>query len=244
MLWGKPIANLDVTLRAVGLTALSWMRGIILRNVNVVTSARPSLQTSLESESGDPLSSMQGYWITTNRTFLPESKEGGLYDSFAAPTTKDFSWELAADPLFNLKRFWQSGHPAGAPLVNNRAYFPMVVQFKRQCQQKWNANCISLSQTKKIRVPLIPVLDHPERAGTSPTERCARNAAKIETYRGALLHLETIAEVRADKELCRMSITDPVLNSAYQISTGTFVTPRRTKVGSRYKRSSNPPRTY
>jgi hypothetical protein len=69
---GKPVANVDVTLRATALTASLFDGGrSSLRYENDRTSAdgRFSFRSSLETKLMQPLTSMEGYWLTVNKTF-------------------------------------------------------------------------------------------------------------------------------------------------------------------------------
>jgi hypothetical protein len=138
---------------------------------------------------------MKGYWLTVNRTFLSieSMKAATPYQEVTIDSTPDdISWEIARDPLANRR---------GAR-VNNTAYFPMVVQFVRPCKQMWNANCVSFSETQNVRVPLIPVLDNPEECGKIGNPALSEQCRQLNTYQAAFRHVETIAQVRADKELC------------------------------------------
>lgn len=198
-LTGKPVANIDVTLRATaGTPSLGDDSGrSTLRYENSRTSAQGqfNFQTSLEAKLAEPFTSLKGYWLSVNRTFLSiESlKDQTPYGEVTTDSTPDdLSWDIARDPLFNRKD----------ARVNNKAYFPMAVQFVRPCKQMWNANCVSFSDTQNVRVPLIPVLDNPEECGKIADQALGEQCRQLNTYQAAFRHVETIAQVRADKEMC------------------------------------------
>jgi len=88
------------------------------------------------------------------------------------------------------------------PRVGNRGYFPLAVQFLKACEQSWNANCLSMETTRDIRVPLIPVLDDATGCKKIADSDVSEGCRQLQTYRAAFRHLETIAKLRAAKELC------------------------------------------
>jgi len=53
-----------------------------------------------------------------------------------------------------------------------------------------------------VRVPLIPVLDNPEECGKIADQALGEQCRQLNTYQAAFRHVETIAQVRADKEMC------------------------------------------
>jgi len=213
---GRPIANLDVTLRATSATgSLGDGSGVdALRYENVVTSKKGefNFKTSLETEVAKPLTSLKEYWLSVNRKFvsiaqlnarLPDWGGSATIDT----TSDDYSWDLAGDPLFKRRGELDAN---GALRLNNRAYFPIAVQFVGPCKQMWNANCIYLSDAKNVTVPLIPVMDNPEGCRRIGDPALREQCRQLNTYRAAFLHVETIPEVRADKELCRQVDQGPV----------------------------------
>ena len=113
------------------------------------------------------------------------------------------SWDVMVDPLFNKKITSNIDMRMQGSRVNNKAYFPMAVQFRQPCRQSWNANCLSFSTTQNLRIPLIPVLDDPNECKRIADQALSERCRQLNTYRAAFRRVETITEVRADKELCQ-----------------------------------------
>ena len=205
----KPVANVDVTLRATAVTGSFFGSGktsLRYENNRTLAEGRFSFPTSLEPEAANPLTAIKGCWLTINRTFwsIESMKTDHPYDEITSDTTADdLSWDITGDPLFNRKVTRAFAYHMAGPRVNNKAYFPMAVQFSHPCQQLWNANCIYFDHTQNLRVPLIPVLANPEACATISDEAIAEQCRQLNTYRAAFRQVETIAQVRADKELCR-----------------------------------------
>ena len=196
---GKPIANIDVTLRATSGTGSfgdgSGVDPLRYENDRTPKTGRFSFRKSLETSVAKPLTSLHSYWLSVNRAFLPVAsllnKLG--YEATMDTTAEEFSWDIARDPLFN----------GGIARAGDQAYFPMAVQFVHPCSQMWNANCLSFSDTRDVRIPLIPVLDDPGECIRILDPDLREKCRQLNTYRAAFRHVETIAQVRADKEWCR-----------------------------------------
>lgn len=199
---GKPVADLDVTLRATA------AREITARYENYRTSkkGRFAFRWSRAPSGGSLFGSMEGYWLTVNETFwsLAWMKAQNPDREPTIDTTSDeTAWDFAYDPLFNHKEtvFFEYRMPGSR--VNNEAYFPMAVQFGRPCHQFWNANCVSFPDTKNVRVPLIPVLNNSEQCKEIKDPAVAEQCRQLNTYRAAFLHVETADQVSRDEEICR-----------------------------------------
>src|SRR5258706_263744 len=115
----------------------------------------------------------------------------------------DLSWDVTGDPLFARKVARGFDYHMAGPWVNNRMYFPMAIQFVHLCSQVWNANCMHFDETQNVRVPLIPVLDNIEECSKIPDRAISEQCRQLNTYRAAFRQVETIAQVRVDKDLCR-----------------------------------------
>jgi hypothetical protein len=59
-----------------------------------------------------------------------------------------------------------------------------------------------METTRDIRVPLIPVLDDATGCKKIPDADVSEGCRQLQTYRAAFRHLETMAKLRAAKELC------------------------------------------
>jgi hypothetical protein len=190
-----------VTLRALSGTAQFFGSGIgVLRYENVRTAPDGKFRfgSSLELKAATPLTSIEGYWLTANVAYRSVQQiNAGQRDhreniDTASP---DISWSISSDPLFRSVR-------EGAHRVNLTSYFPVAIQFNRPCQQNWNANCIRLENTSKVRIPLIPALNDPGLCRKIADPALSEQCRQLNTYRAAFLHVETVAQVRADKQLC------------------------------------------
>src|SRR5215471_1269501 len=124
-LTGKPVANVDVTLRAVaGTVSLgdgSGESALRYENFRTLAEGRFNFRTSLEAKLTEPFTSMKGYWLSVNRTFLSiESlKAATPYQEVTIDsTTDDLSWEIARDPLQPQRRTskQQGLFPNGGPV--------------------------------------------------------------------------------------------------------------------------------
>jgi hypothetical protein len=163
----KPLANLDVTLRALAASGAFFGTGEkLLRYENDPTSATGHFHfgTSLEKYAALPLTTIKGYWLSVNRSFwstawMDAQDPGSHYES--DPTPEDMGWDVMRDPLFRAKTTGTIQVHSNGPRVNTTKYFPMAVKFRRPCRQDWNANCLSFEETQNVRIPLIPVLDNP-----------------------------------------------------------------------------------
>jgi hypothetical protein len=109
---------------------------------------------------------------------------------------------VLVDPLFQSKSTYAQKLAMSGARVNNKTYFPMAVQFLRACEQEWNANCLSMDSTRDVQVPLIPVLGDAAGCKKITDRDLSRGCQQLQTYRAAFRHVETMAQVRAGKEIC------------------------------------------
>jgi hypothetical protein len=194
----RPVANVDVILRANLLRDSSPTGVLRYENSRTPTTGGFSFPTSLESKVSGFMTSLRGYWLTVNHAYSPAPPPPGQLN--VDPTLEDFSWNIARHPLFN-------GSDAE---VNNPAYFPMTIEFVHPCQQMWDANCVRFDDTQNVRIRLIPVLENPAECNQITEPALRESCRQLNTYRAAFLHVETIAEVRADKEQCRKVDQGPI----------------------------------
>ncbi len=196
---GKPVAGVDVTLR------VNSSRGNTLRYENCRTS--PLGRFSFPSSAGpdaDFLSSGVGeFGITVNIPFvsLDRLRASPFNDQIDSDMGSDASGFLSWDPLFTAKSTRIQNVELKGPRIGNKAYFPMAVQFLKECEQ-WSANCISMETTQDVRVPLIPVLDDAGGCKKIADPDVREGCRQLQTYRAAFRHLETTAQLRAAKEIC------------------------------------------
>ena len=196
---GRPVAAVDVTLR------VSASRGRSLRYENSRTSplGRFSFPSSVAPETGLFSSGVDEIAITVNIPFVSLDRlralAGGEVDSDLGSDASAF---LSRDPLFAAKSTKLARLSLKGPRVGNRGYFPLAVQFLKACEQSWNANCITMETTRDIRVPLIPVLDDATGCKKIRDADVSEGCRQMQTYRAAFRHLETMAQLRAAKELC------------------------------------------
>ena len=204
-LTGRPIAGIDVTLRV----AFRETPGTLMpeaephrRYENSRTSPHGRFEFNAAVVSGaghfTPI-----YWLSANRTFWSPAwmKKAFGRDLDSDPYTDDVSYDVIQDPLFIIK--FNAAYLRAGPRVNNRAYFPMAAWFGEPCSQTWNANCLQFPFTENVRIPLIPVLDNPDDCRRIADYALAEQCRQLNAYRSAFRRVETIAEVRADRELCR-----------------------------------------
>jgi len=191
---GKPIANLDVTLRALSATGSFFGSGeSVLRYENTRTSAdgKFSFRTSLEPIAGRPLTSIKGYWLSVNLTFWSIAwmkAQSAHSDPKIDTTNDDLSWDIVQDPLFQIRVTRYFEFSMNGPRVNTKLHFPMAVQFLRPCAQAWNANCIRFDETLDVRIPLIPALDNPAECRKIKDEGLSEQCRQLNTYRNAFRH--------------------------------------------------------
>ena len=171
-LTGKPIAGVDVTLRATLLAGSFGDNGPEpLRRESRTTSASGEFYFP---EQAEPKAS--GLLVSISEVSLSVNGGGGL-----SPFPGDKS------------RFVQ---------LRVGAYFPMSVQFLRDCDYEWTATCMSVSPMARVRIALIPVLDDPVQCGKIHDPEIQESCRQLNSYRAAFLHLDTIAQLRAAKRLC------------------------------------------
>ncbi|MFY9728235.1 MAG: carboxypeptidase-like regulatory domain-containing protein [Bryobacteraceae bacterium] len=197
---GKPVAGVDVTLRAETTDRMQ------LRYESCRTSplGRFRFPSSVEPKASGLLGGIGEIAITVNIPFVPLAQIRAAYsnDWVTSDGGSDASQNVLGDPLFTLKSTRVYNLELKGPRVNNKAYFPMAVQFLKACGQAWDANCISMETTRDVRVPLIPVLDGPAGCKKIADRDLSEGCRQLQVYRSAFLHVETMAQVQADKTLC------------------------------------------
>jgi hypothetical protein len=133
-------------------------------------------------EGQTPLSNFEGYWLTVN-TDKGDSRG----------TDENTFVDVLYNPMSN--RRGQS--------VGNKMYYPLTIEFTQEaCAHIWNATCVHENRTSGLSIQLIPVLNDVEDCmkinDSSLQERCRQ----LNTYRAALVHVDTYEEVKKDKRLC------------------------------------------
>ncbi len=199
-LTGKPIAGVDVTLRAAAIDR----KQLRYENCRTSPSGRFLFRPSVEPKAGGLFNRIGEIAITVNIPFVSLARMRAMpgQDWITSDAGADASGYLLGDPLFTIKSTRLHNLDLKGARINNKAYFPMAVQFLRSCQQTWDANCISMDITQKVRVPLIPVLDDPAGCRKIADADLREGCRQLQTYRAAFRHVETIAQVRAGKQLC------------------------------------------
>ena len=199
-LTGKPVPAVDVTLRAETIDRKQ------LRYENCRTSplGRFVFPSSVEPNAGGLFNRIGEIAITVNIPFVSVARMRAVagQDWITSDAGADASGYLLWDPLFTIKSTRLHNLDLKGSRIDNKAYFPMAVQFLKACQQNWDANCISMDITRNVRVPLIPVLDDPAGCRKIADTDLREGCRQLQTYRAAFRHVETIAQVRAGKQLC------------------------------------------
>jgi hypothetical protein len=201
---GKPIPNLDVTLRALSASGTFFGSGLgVLRYENARTSLQGAFAfpTSLEPAARHVLTTIGGYWLSVNQTFwsIAWMKAQAPNREHKIDTTfDDLSFAVTRDPLFLTTLTQDAELRMRGPRVNSKAYFPMAIQFKRSCRQQWNANCLSFDETEDLRVPLIPLLNGP--AGCAPIQDSdlREQCRQLNTYANAVRRLDEAVCAQVD----------------------------------------------
>jgi hypothetical protein len=177
-----PIANVDVTLRAMSASGTFFGSGrgsLRHEKVRADAAGRFAFPESLEAAASLPLTGIKAYWLSVNLKFWPGNEMDAMHD--------DLSWDVAVDPLLRSPRDDRTGNNLAAPPVNNKAYFPIAVQFRRPCTQMWNANCLSFDETTGIDIPLIPVFDDPAACARIQERGVREQCRELNIYRRAFL---------------------------------------------------------
>lgn len=204
---GKPVPGVDVVLRAtarVGSFGGGGSEALRHENSRTTSQGRFGFRSTLEARLENPLKEMESYWLSVNLAFLTpaqerqreQSGEGGML-----LLGEDLSYEVSNAPMH------QAAYSSRIPLAealpwNNRAYFPLSVQFVHPCRQAWNANCIQFGGTRALRIPLIPVLEDPRGCESIGDTAIRRQCRELNLYWAAFRRTGTVEEVQAGKEVC------------------------------------------
>ena len=202
---GRPIPEIDVTLRVEGGDRKD------LHYENCRTSPLGRFRFSASSQPASLMSTIGEIAITANLRFVPvarlrEARHEDWIKSDGGADASQYLW----DPLFTAKltRIFNFQMPGSR--VQNHAYFPMAVQFLKDCQQRWNANCITSEILQGVRVPLIPVLPDASTCSRITDSNLREECRRLQTYRAAFAHVDTMAGVRAGKAICDQIDHGPV----------------------------------
>ncbi|QOY86790.1 hypothetical protein [Paludibaculum fermentans] len=205
---GKAVPGVDVTLLATaGVASFGGGGSKPLRyeNIRTVSQGQFGFRSTLETQLENPMMELESYWLTVNLAFLTpaqgrqreQSGEGG-----AVPLGEDLSFEVSNAPMHQAAYRRPFASAPDRPW-NNRAYFPLAVQFVHPCRQSWNANCVYFGTTRALRIPLIPVLDDPRGCEGIGDASLRRQCRELNLYWAAFRRAGTVEEVQAGKELCR-----------------------------------------
>lgn len=195
---GKPVAAIDVTLRV----RASQGRSLRYENCRTSQLGRFSFPSSVGPETEFLSSGVEEIAITVNIPFVSPDRLTATGGSIDYVWRSDASASLSGDPLFTAKSTRLRNISLKGPQVGNKAYFPLAVQFLKACEQTWNANCISMEATRDVRVPLVPVLDDDAACGKISNQDVSEGCRQLVIYRAAFRHIETMAQLRAAKDLC------------------------------------------
>lgn len=204
---GKPIAGVDVILRAtLGVASFGDGGNEPLRYENFKTSSdgRFRFPAKAEPKASNPLASIHELSLSVNRVYYSVEQMRVINPSQSWRTSdggSNVAWLAEHGTLAGGDPVRPTDRDISLGVLNNKAYFPVSVQFLSDCDESFS--CLSLPLGKDNRIALIPVLnDTPECqqiANRDTSERCRR----LNTYRSALLHVENVQQIRAGKAMCR-----------------------------------------
>jgi hypothetical protein len=200
---GKPVGGVDVVLRA----SLGGDGGGPLRYENNTTSAdgRFRFPASPEPRAAGPLSKISELSLSVNRVFVSVAQMRAMNPRETSRTSdgpSDVTWLAQHGTIADFSFANNPSAEIQFGRLDNRFYFPVSVQFLRDCAHEWAATCISVSPNGSVRIPLIPVLNDPARCDQIADSETRERCRQLYTYRAAFIRRETIAQVREDKKLC------------------------------------------
>jgi len=93
----------------------------------------------------------------------------------------------------------------------NDNYFPIILHHSFPNSDEWRERLWSAPDPATIRlgswwfvtVPLIPVLDSPDRCSSIASTTLSKQCKELNTYRSAFLHFNSIQDVENNKAICR-----------------------------------------
>ncbi len=207
-LTGKPVGGVDVTLRA-SLRVASFGGGgdKPLRYENSTTSpdGRFRFPARAEAAAAGALASISEISLSVNRTFISVAQMLALSPTETWRTSdglSDVTWLAQHGTLADVSFARDPSAEFQVGRLQNKSYFPVSVQFLRDCYNEWAAACLTLSPNAGVRIPLIPVLNDPAGCARIADAETQQRCRELNTYQAAFLHRETIAQVRQDKKLC------------------------------------------
>jgi hypothetical protein len=184
---GKPIASVDVVLRA---SVGGASRGADSEKSVTSPNGRFEFPARLESQAAGFFAGITELSLSVNRV---------LVSAVQMQAPSDVTLLAQHGTIFDVN---SPMNLQSLGRLSNRSYFPVSVQFLRDCNVEWAATCISASPAARVRIPLIPVLNDPAGCDRLRDPQNRERCRQLNTYRAAFLHLETIAQVRQDKKLC------------------------------------------
>lgn len=207
-LTGQPIGGVDVVLRAsLGVASIGDGGEEPLRYESNTTSANGGFRFPgrREPRAAGLFSSISEISLSVNRVFVSVAQMRSLSPTERGRTSdglSDVTWLAQHGTLGDANFTNNPGSEFPFGRLDNRSYFPVSVQFLRDCNYEWAATCLSLSPTANVRIPLIPVLNDPADCAKITDPESQQRCRQLNTYRAAFLHRETIAQVREGKRLC------------------------------------------
>jgi len=204
----RPVGGVDVILRAsLRVASLGDGGDETLRYENSPTSAdgRFRFPARPEPRAAGLFSSIGEISLSVNRVFVSVAQMQALSSLDRRRTSdggSDVTWlaQHGTLPEFSFANNPNAEFQGGR--LDNRSYFPVSVQFLRDCNYEWVATCLSLSPNANVRITLIPVLNDPAGCDRIADPDTRKRCRDLNTYRAAFLHRDSIAQVREDKRLC------------------------------------------
>jgi hypothetical protein len=206
-LTGKAVGNVDITLRATSLTASFGDGGrdpVRYDNIRTTPKGDFVLRSTLQPELAKLLTSLENYWLSVNLGPPAEQSRAANFDNDRPfdMIADDMSYQITSAP-FLIPRYPHHRYTSNQQRPwSDRHYFPMAIQFVHPCQQKWNANCVFSSATRKLKIRLIPVLDGADACKPIKDRNVRQQCRELNGYWAAFRQTETVEQFRADKELC------------------------------------------
>jgi hypothetical protein len=207
----RPVGGIDVVLRA------SLAQDEPLRYENSTTSAdgRFRFPARPEPRAAGFLSGIKEISLSVNRVFVSVAQMRAL-NPLESRRTSDVTWLAQHGTLGDYNHTNNPNSEFQPGRLDNRSYFPVSVQFLRDCNYEWSATCLSLSPNASLRISLIPVLNDLADCGRIADPENQRRCRELNTYRAAFLpghdrtgarRQEAVRECRSGQRFQAMSGT-------------------------------------
>ena len=191
---GKPISGVDVILRA---ERRSWSnKQLRYENCRTSKTGRFQFSASTDSEPGGPFGGDIDVSLSINKVFISVSQLRASGEEWRdSDGSSDVSYLAMSSNL--------PGVEHGKTGLNNNAYFPASAHYFRDCDEQWNVTCFVPDSLAGVRIPLIPVLSDPGECRKIEDLNLRERCRQINTFRAAFLHVDTFAQLRQAKEICK-----------------------------------------